>query len=95
MLSGNSSKKTPPFLLIMTAALCVFFGLMVIISGQTDVCAAGRSGINAKGSSGVNADGKSNIGAESNSSVDKADGSAAAPESSGLSATGGTYRRAL
>ena len=71
MLSGNSSKKTPAFLVIMTAALCVFFGLMVIISGQTDVYAAGRSGINAEG--------RSDFDAENNSSVDKADGSAATP----------------
>ncbi len=63
MLSGNSFKKTPAFLLIMMTALCVFFGLMIIFSGQTDAYAAGSSRIDA----------------ETDSSVDQADGSAITP----------------
>lgn len=63
MLSGISFKKTPAFLLIMMTALCVFFGLMIIFSGQTDAYAAGSSRIDA----------------ETDSSVDQADGSAITP----------------
>ena len=53
MLSGISFKKTPAFLLIMMTALCVFFGLMIIFSGQTDAYAAGSSRIDAETDSSV------------------------------------------